>query len=116
MHVRAERPEDTDWRQIAALYGRLVQMNPSPVVLLNQAVAVAMAEGPEKGLVLLEALARDGALDGYHHLPAAQADLLRRAGRVTESAAAYRKALRLVQNAVERNYLARRLAEVEQAL
>lgn len=116
LHVRAERPEDTDWSQIAALYGRLAQMNPSPVVLLNQAVAVAMAEGPEKGLSLLQALALDEALKGYHHLPAAQADLLRRAGRLQESAAAYRKALRLVQNAVERNYLAQRLAEVEQAL
>lgn len=116
LHVRAERPEDTDWSQIAALYGRLAQMNPSPVVLLNQAVAVAMAEGPEKGLSLLQALALDEALEGYHHLPAAQADLLRRAGRLQESAAAYRKALRLVQNAVERNYLAQRLAEVEQAL
>lgn len=116
LHVRAERPEDTDWSQIAALYGRLAQMNPSPVVLLNQAVAVAMAEGPEKGLALLGALALDEALAGYHHLPATQADLLRRAGRLPESAAAYRKAMGLVQNAVERRYLAQRLAEVEQAL
>jgi RNA polymerase sigma-70 factor, ECF subfamily len=113
LHAQASRAEDTDWPQIAALYGLLVRVHPAPVVELNRAVAVAMADGLERGLDLLELIAGRGELDRYHLLPAAQADLLRRLGRKTEAAAAYRRALDLVANDAERRYLARRLAEVE---
>jgi RNA polymerase sigma-70 factor (ECF subfamily) len=115
-HAAAPTATQTDWRQIAALYRLLARVQPSPVVELNRAVAVAQAEGPEKGLALLDALdARDGdsALAGYHLLPAARADLLRRLGRRPEAAAAYRRALELAGNPAERRFLERRLAEVE---
>jgi len=112
-HARAARAADTDWRGIAALYDRLLAAEPSPVVALNRAVAVAMAEGPARGLELLDGLAADGALAGYHLLPAARADLLRRLGRRAEAAAAYRAALELTSNAAERRFLERRLGEVE---
>jgi RNA polymerase sigma-70 factor (ECF subfamily) len=102
----------TDWPQIAALYGELTRMTPSPVVELNRAVAVAMADGPAVGLALLEPLAASGALAGYYLLPAARADLLRRDGRRAEAAAAYEEALRLVGTEPERRFLTRRLAEV----
>ena len=111
LHARAPRPEDTDWPQIAALYGRLAEVQPSPIVELNRAVAVAMAEGPEAGLGLLDAL--DGTLAHHHLLHAARADLLRRMGRRDEAATSYREALALVRNEVERQFLRRRLAEVE---
>ncbi len=110
LHARAPRPEDTDWPQIAALYGGLVQMTPSPVVQLNRAVAVAMADGPERGLPLVEALASE--LDGYHLFHASRADLLRRLGRRDDAAEAYRRTLELVPNPSERAFLERRLAEV----
>jgi RNA polymerase sigma-70 factor (ECF subfamily) len=110
LHARSPRPEDTDWPQIAALYGRLARMAPSPVVELNRAVAVAMADGPERGLRLLEALADD--LEGYHLFHSARADLLRRIGRSQEAGAAYRRALELATNVAERAFLERRLAEV----
>jgi len=113
LHARAARAADTDWRGIAALYDRLLAAEPSPVVALNRAVAVAMAEGPARGLELLDGLAADGALAGYHLLPAARADLLRRLGRRGEAAAAYRAALELTANAAERRFLERRLGEVE---
>jgi len=113
VHARAARPTDTDWRQIAALYGVLAGITPSPVVELNRAVAVAMADGPEAGLALLDVLDRDGALPRYHLLPAARADLLRRQGRNREAAAAYREALALAANEAERRFLVRRLTEVE---
>jgi RNA polymerase sigma-70 factor (ECF subfamily) len=115
-HASAATAAQTDWRQIAALYGLLARVQPSPVVELNRAVAVAQAEGPGKGLALLDALeARDGdnALAGYHLLPAARADLLRRLGRSSEAAAAYRRALALAGNPAERRFLERRLAEIE---
>lgn len=108
LHAQAPTAADTDWAQIAALYGVLAGLQPSPVVELNRAVAIAMAEGCEKGLALIEALT----LPGYHLLPAARADLLRRLGRRRESAAAYREALTLVGNDAERKFLERRLAEV----
>jgi RNA polymerase sigma-70 factor (ECF subfamily) len=108
VHARAPRPEDTDWPQIAALYGALEQTSPTPVIALNHAVAVAMADGPERGLPLVEALADQ--LDGYHLFHAARADLLRRLDRHAEAATAYRRALGLVTNATERAYLERRLA------
>ena len=113
LHAGAETAAATDWRQIAALYGALSRLAPSAVVDLNAAVAVAMADGPERGLELLARLDGRAELAGYHLLPAARADLLRRAGRAREAAAAYREALALVGNASDRDYLERRLAEVE---
>jgi RNA polymerase sigma-70 factor, ECF subfamily len=109
-HCRAERPEETDWRKIAALYGLLERLQESPVVALNRAVAVAMAEGPNAGLTLIDNIAPD--LEEYHLLHAARADLLRRAGNSTEAAKSYRRALELVTNESERRYLERRLREV----
>jgi RNA polymerase sigma-70 factor (ECF subfamily) len=113
VHATAERPEETDWRQIAALYAELARALPTPVVELNRAVAVAMAEGPAAGLALIDALAAHGELDAYHLLHAARADLLRREGRSGEAAGAYRRALELTANAAERRFLRRRLAECE---
>ncbi|MEV6521348.1 sigma-70 family RNA polymerase sigma factor [Longispora sp. NPDC051575] len=113
--VHAEAPDaaSTDWPQIAGLYARLAELTPGPVVELNRAVAVAMADGPEAGLRLVEGLAAGGALAGYHLLPATGADLLRRLGRYPEAAEAYRRALALAPTDAERRYLARRLREVE---
>ena len=111
LHARAPRPEDTDWPQIAGLYGVLGGMTPSPVIALNLAVAVAMADGPERGLPLVDAL--EGALGGYHLFHAARADLLRRLDRRNDAAAAYHRALELATNPTERAYLERRLAEIE---
>jgi len=110
-HAGAADAADTDWAEIAALYGRLVQLVPSPVVELNRAVAVAMADGPAAGLALLETLEASGALAGYHLLPATRADLLRRLGRGAEAAAAYRDALALAPTEAERRYLHQRLGE-----
>ncbi|MCB9748672.1 MAG: sigma-70 family RNA polymerase sigma factor [Myxococcales bacterium] len=109
-HARADHAAETDWAQIAALYGALMRMQPSPVVALNQAVALAMTGALEAGLARLDALAAEGSLARYHLLPAARADLLRRAGRRGEAAAAYREALALTDNAAERAYLEQRLA------
>jgi RNA polymerase sigma-70 factor (ECF subfamily) len=114
VHARATRAADTDWREIAALYALLAARHPSPVVALNHAVAVAMADGPAQGLRRLDELAEGGALAGYHLLPAARADLLRRLGRRDEAAAAYRAALDLAGNEADARFLRRRLAEVEQ--
>ena len=111
LHAQAPRADETDWRQIAVLYGGLLGEQPGPVVELNAAVALAMAQGPEHGLAWIERLERGGELDGYHLLPAARADLLRRLGRLDEAAQAYRAALALVRNPAERLYLERRLAE-----
>lgn len=111
LHAQAPRADQTDWRQIAVLYGGLLNEQPGPVVELNAAVALAMAQGPEHGLSWIERLERGGELDGYHLLPAARADLLRRLGRRDDAAAAYRDALALVRNPAERLYLERRLAE-----
>ena len=109
-HARAARAEDTDWQGIAALYDRLEASAPSPVVTLNRAVAVAMAEGAERGLALLDELAETGELDDYRLLHSARADLLRRLGRDADAAAAYTRALELATNPVERRFLERRLA------
>ncbi len=111
LHARAASAGETDWPQIAALYGVLASIHPSPVIELNRAVAVAMADGLEQGLALLSHLH----LPGYHLLPAARADLLRRLGRRAEAAAAYREALALVTNEAERRFLERRLTEVTRA-
>jgi RNA polymerase sigma-70 factor, ECF subfamily len=112
LHAVALTAAATDWRRILALYDRLMAVAGSPVVALNRAVAVAMVEGPAAGLELMDELAASGDLDGYHLLPAARADLLRRLGRGPEAAAAYRRALELATNPVERAFLARRLGEV----
>ncbi|MER6809827.1 sigma-70 family RNA polymerase sigma factor [Spirillospora sp. NPDC000708] len=109
-HATAATAEETDWPQIAALYGRLEAMSAGPVVRLNRAVAVAMADGPAAGLALVETV--EG-LDGYHLLPATRADLLRRLGRAGEAAAAYREALALARAEPDRRFLAARLAEAE---
>ncbi len=112
LHCEAARPEDTDWPQILRLYGLLMQMQPSPVVALNRAVAVAMVQGPEAGLALLDGLAAEGELENYHLLHSARADLLRRAGAGEKAAKAYLRALELVNNESERRFLERRLHEV----
>ncbi len=111
LHSEAPAADATDWPQIAALYGELARVQPSPVVELNRAVAVAMADGPEAGLARLDGLDE---LERYHLLHATRADLLRRLGRRNEAAAAYRQALALATNPVERAFLERRLAEVAQ--
>ena len=108
----AVRAVDTDWLEIAGLYRELARMVPSPVVELNRAVAIAMADGPAAGLALVDAIAATGALDGYYLLPATRADLLRRLQRSDDAAAAYRDALALSTTDAERRYLARRLTEV----
>jgi RNA polymerase sigma-70 factor (ECF subfamily) len=110
-HATAPDAESTDWVEVAALYTRLNEFINSPVVALNRAVAVAMADGPAAGLRMVEQLDADRALDGYYLLPATRADLLRRLGRTAEAAAAYRRALELAGTDAERRFLARRLAE-----
>ena len=112
LHAEAPTPEETDWQQIALLYARLADMTPPPVVELNQAVAVAMAEGPDAGLEMLDRLRLGEALAHYYLYHAARADLLRRAGRTEEAAASYREALSLCQNRIERRFLQRRLTEL----
>jgi len=110
-HATAANPADTDWPEIAALYGELARLAPSPVVELNRAVAVAMADGPAAGLELVAALDASGALRGYHLLPATRADLLMRLERRAEAAASYAEALDLAGTDSERRFLTRRLAE-----
>jgi RNA polymerase sigma-70 factor (ECF subfamily) len=112
LHCQAARAEDTDWPQIVRLYDLLERLDPSPIVSLNRAVAVAMVDGPQVGLALIDALAGD--LDGYHLFHAARADLLRRIGSSPEAAKSYRRALALVTNESERRFLERRLHEVRQ--
>jgi len=111
LHARAPRPEDTDWPQIAALYGALLAFDASPVIALNRAVAVAMADGPGAGLPLVDALAEP--LASYHLFHAARADLLRRLDRRDDARAAYVRALELATNPSERSFLERRLAEID---
>ncbi|WIX98522.1 RNA polymerase sigma factor [Amycolatopsis mongoliensis] len=112
-HATAARAEDTDWARIARLYELVARLNPSPVVELNRAVAVAMADGPAAGLALVDGLAEGGNLAGYHLLPATRADFLRRLGRDEEAVAAYRAALDLAPTGAERRYLARRIGELD---
>ncbi len=113
VHAEAPSWEATDWTEVVALYGVLAQVWPSPVVALNRAVAVGFASGPAAGLAALDALATEPQLAGYGYLPAARADLLRRLGRVAEARLAYTEALHLTDNAVERRFLAGRLAGLE---
>ncbi|WP_283138193.1 RNA polymerase sigma factor [Rhizohabitans arisaemae] len=111
LHAVAADYAATDWPQVLRLYDELLKVWPSPVVALNRAVAVSMVSGPPAALDEIDALERDGRLGGYHYLPAVRADLLRRLGRWSEAAAAYRAALDLADNAAEREFLANRLAE-----
>jgi RNA polymerase sigma-70 factor, ECF subfamily len=115
VHCQASRAEDTDWRQIAALYEMLWRSQPSPIVALNRAVAVAMAEGPQAGLAMIDSLTDSDDLENYHLLHAARADLLRRMGLHAEAAKNYERALELVTNDSERRYLEKRLRQVRQA-
>jgi RNA polymerase sigma-70 factor (ECF subfamily) len=112
LHAQAPRAEDTDWRQIALLYAELVRLAPTPVVRLNRAVAVAMHEGPERGLALLGELADEPDLASHHLFYAARADLARRLGRREEARRDYARALELCRAAAERRYLEKRLGEV----
>jgi RNA polymerase sigma-70 factor (ECF subfamily) len=112
LHDEAASYADTDWPQILVLYDELLRAWPSPVVALNRAVALAMADGPAAGLAEIGELERDGRLASYRYLPATKADLLRRLGRPAEAASAYQAALALAGNQAERDFLTRRLAEV----
>jgi len=111
LHGEATKSEETDWRQIAALYGELSRLMPTPVVALNHAVAVAMSQGLGQGLSMIDELGKAGELDGYYLFHAARADILRRLVRREEARDAYQRAIALVTNQVERNYLTRRLRE-----
>jgi RNA polymerase sigma-70 factor (ECF subfamily) len=112
VHAQAPTAGQTDWKQVAGLYQELARLHPSAVVALNHAVAVALSEGLETGLTLVNQLGSSGELDSYHLYHAARADILRRLGRSQEAAEAYRLALGLTSNAVERRYLRRRLQEL----
>lgn len=112
LHAQAKRADETDWVQIAALYKELMKIAPSPVVELNRAVAVAMADGPLQGLVLLDQPTLGQALDEYYLFHSARADLLRRIGRLDEASKSYSRALDLCSNTPERAFLMRRLSEV----
>ncbi len=113
LHCEAARAEDTDWPQIVRLYDVLERLQPSPIVSLNRAVAVAMVEGPWPALALIDELAATGELDSYHLLHATRADLLRRLGFSTEATASYRRSLALASNESERRFLERRLREMQ---
>jgi RNA polymerase sigma-70 factor, ECF subfamily len=116
LHANARTAGETDWRQVAGLYGVLMRIDASPVIEVNRAVAVAMSGSLEEGLGLLKELQSRGELEGFHLLPAARADLLRRLGRMEEAAEAYRQASALATNDIERRFLRRRLAEIETRL
>ena len=114
-HCQAQRPEDTDWPQIVRLYDMLQAVQPSPIISLNRAVAVAMADGPGPALAIIDSLASSGDLENYYLLHAARADLLRRQGSSVEAVRSYQRALALVSHESERRYLERRLQEVQSA-
>jgi RNA polymerase sigma-70 factor, ECF subfamily len=113
VHCKAARSEDTNWHEILQLYDRLERVEPSPIISLNRAVAVAMAEGPDAALAIINRLSDDGDLENYHLLHAVRADLLRRIGSRNEAAKSYLRAIELVTNEQERYYLQQRLREVE---
>ena len=113
LHCQAARPEETDWPQILQLYDLLERVQPSPIVSLNRAVAVAMVDGLQSALAIIDELAASGSLDDYHLLHAARADLLRRLGSPAEAATSYLRALELATNESERRFLERRLQEVQ---
>jgi RNA polymerase sigma-70 factor (ECF subfamily) len=113
VHAEASSSASTDWRQITLLYNRLIRIQPSPVVELNRAVAIAMCEGPEQGLRLIDALLAREELASYHLAHSARADLCRRLGRLAEARDSYEKALALVRCEPERRFLAGRLRELQ---
>ena len=113
LHAQANASTETDWRQIAALYQMLLELNPSPVIALNHAVAVAMSAGIEDGLKRIDDLGRTSALDRYYLFHAARADLLRRLNRYSDAAEAYQRAARLATNSIELDFLKRRLRQME---
>jgi RNA polymerase sigma-70 factor (ECF subfamily) len=115
LHAQAKTSAETDWRQIAALYEKLLEVNPSPVIALNHAVSVAMSAGIEEGLKRIDDLGRAGGLDQYYLFHSARADLLRRLDRSAEAAAAYERAASLTTNSIELDFLRRRLSEVRAA-
>jgi RNA polymerase sigma-70 factor (ECF subfamily) len=112
VHCRAAKASETDWRQMVQLYDQLERVQPSPIVSLNRAVAVAMLEGPGPALAILDRITARGELENYHLLHATRADLLRRQGSLAEAAVSYERALALTENESERRFLARRLQEV----
>jgi RNA polymerase sigma-70 factor (ECF subfamily) len=112
VHANASNAAGTDWNQIVALYDLLAQAEPSPVVELNRAVAVAMRDGPAAGLALIDTILEEGNLSHYHLAHAARADLCRRLGRMAEARASYERALSLAEQEPERRFLERRLAEL----
>jgi len=112
VHCQAVRPEETDWPQIVRLYDFLEGIQPSPIVSLNRAVAVAMADGPQAGLAIVEEIAASGKLEDYHLFHATRADMLRRMGSIKEASKSYSRALDLATNESERRFLERRLAEM----
>jgi RNA polymerase sigma-70 factor (ECF subfamily) len=109
LHCTAATPDETDWRQISALYTVLERIHPTPVVQLNRAVAVAMDRGPKAGLEILDRIGEGGALESHHLFHSARGDLLRRMDRPHEAREAYRRALALCGNPVERRFLQGRL-------
>jgi RNA polymerase sigma-70 factor (ECF subfamily) len=113
VHAEAESVAVTDWRQIVALYNRLLQIHPSPVVQLNRAVAVAMCDGPEAGLTLIDALLEHGELANYYLAHSARADMYRRLGRTAEARSSYEKALALTQQEPERHFLQERIRQLK---
>ena len=112
VHARASTADTTDWRQIVALYDILNQADPSPIIELNRAVAVAMCDGPAAGLELIEAILTRGDLKDYHFIHSAHADLCRRLGRIAEARTSYKRAQQLSQQKSEREFLERRLREL----
>src|SRR5262249_5364134 len=113
VHADAAKPGDTDWHQIVELYDALLRIQPSPVIALNQAVAIAMRDGTEAGLVLIDDILADGDLADYHLAHAARADLCRRLGRTTEARESYERALALAKQEPERRFLQKRIQELQ---
>jgi RNA polymerase sigma-70 factor, ECF subfamily len=113
VHAEAESVAATDWRQIVALYNRLLEIQPSPVVQLNRAVAIAMCDGPEAGLTLIDAVLENGGLENYYLAHSARADMYRRLGRTAEARASYEKALALTQQEPERQFLQERIRQLK---
>jgi RNA polymerase sigma-70 factor, ECF subfamily len=113
VHAEAESVARTDWRQIVALYDRLVQIQPSPVVQLNRAVAIAMRDGPEAGLAHIDAVLEHGELANYYLAHSARADMYRRLGRTAEARSSYEKALALTQQEPERQFLQERIRQLK---
>jgi RNA polymerase sigma-70 factor (ECF subfamily) len=114
-HTRARTPEETDWERIVLLYDALLQISPSPIVALNRAVAVGMAQGPAAGLDAVDKLAPDPALAGYHLLPCVRGDLLTKMGRFSEARGEVQRAIAMTQNLREQELLMERLKQIEKA-